>query len=128
MFLQQLLGFASDWQDKIVNAVENILVPVLVIGCSIGTIWAVIVGIKMMKADDKSARDENKAKLVNIAIAIVSTAVLIWLFYALTAWVRKDGNVTGLDDMFGPTSHIGSGLSNTLSIVKQCASMIFFRC
>ena len=77
MFLQQLLGFASDWQDKIVNAVENILVPVLVIGCSIGTIWAVIVGIKMMKADDKSARDENKAKLVNIAIAIVSTAVLI---------------------------------------------------
>ena len=77
MFLNLLANVATTWQQKIVDAVDTILVPILIIGCSVGMIWAIVVGIKMMKADDKNAREENKAKLINIAISIVAIAVLI---------------------------------------------------
>ena len=125
MFLQMLVNVAETWQDKIVSAVDAILVPILIIGCSVGMIWAIVVGIKMMKADDKAARDENKAKLINIAISIVAIAVLIGLFYALKAWL-KDSNVSGETfDIFG--SNIGNPLMNTVNLVKQCARMVIFR-
>lgn len=132
MFMQ-LLDVASDWQTRIVNAVNKILVPVLVIGCSVGMIWAIVVGIKMMKADDKAARDENKAKLINIAISIVAIAVLIGLFYALKSWLTTEGrdlekDIGIFDDTEEKKDVIGGNLLNTARLVKQCASMMFFGC
>ena len=125
MFLQ-LLGVAETWQTKVENAVTKILVPLLVIACSIGVIWAIVLGIKMMKADNKEQREENKAKLINIAISIVAVAVLISLFYALINWL-KDPN-TDMKKDFDVFTSVGSPLKNTLSLVKQCASMVIFRC
>ena len=131
MFLKSLLGIAEDWQNKVVAAVENLLVPILVIGCSVGMIWAIVVGIKMMKADDKNARDEAKAKLVNIAISIVAIAVLIGLFYALSNWLTgADGGKKADENTFGDLFKTQSvnPLMNTFNLVKQCASMIIFKC
>jgi len=134
MFLNLLTNVADTWQQKIVNAVDTILVPILIIGCSVGMIWAIVVGIKMMKADDKNAREENKAKLINIAISIVAVAVLIGLFYAIKSWL-SDSNITGSDfDIFNETKDettktlIGGQLKNTLSLVGQCARMLVFKC
>jgi hypothetical protein len=131
MFLQLLAGAGSataqTWQNKIVSAVDAILVPLLIIACSIGMIWAVVVGIKMMKADDQKARDENKAKLINIAISIVAIAVLIGLFYALKNWLgtsNVDGNTFNIFD----SASVGSPLMNTVNLVKQCTRMIVFKC
>ena len=129
MIFSQMLDIATDWQTKITSAVEKILVPILVIACSIGMVWAIVVGIKMIKADDKSKRDEAKATLINIAISIVATAVLIGLFYALMNWLKtgKDGGKVDSNtfgDLFGGSSMIG----NTLSLVKQCVSMAIFKC
>ena len=129
MFLQLLAkgkDTAETWQGKIVNAVDAILVPLLIIACSVGMIWAVVVGIKMMKADDKSAREENKAKLINIAISIVAIAVLIGLFYALKSWL-DDKNITGEDFNIFDSTNIGSPLMNTVNLVKQCTRMIIFK-
>ena len=124
--LMQLLNVAADWQTKVVNAVNTILTPILIIGCSVGMIWAIVVGIKMMKADDKAARDENKAKLINIAISIVAIAVLIGLFYALSNYLTgKTGSDFNIFDQ--PTTNVNP-LLNTFNLVKQCASMIVFKC
>ena len=134
IFSQMLADIATDWQTKVVNAVSNILVPILVIGCSVGMVWAVVVGIKMMKADDKSKRDEAKATLINIAISIVAIAVLIGLFYALRNWLMTEGenggkvNPNDFGGIFNETTEmIGGALSNTLSLVKQCVSMVIFK-
>ena len=137
MIFSQMLDIASDWQTKVTSAVEKILVPILVIACSIGMVWAIVVGIKMIKADDKSKRDEAKATLINIAISIVATAVLIGLFYALMNWLEGDGKNGGVtsDDfgnLFTPENQSGpsgSGqmIGNTLSLVKQCVSMAIFK-
>ena len=120
-----LLDIATDWQDIVTNAVSKILIPMLIIGCSVGMIWAVVVGIKMMKADRKDQREEAKAKLINIAISIVAIAVLIGLFYALKNWlVGKNDKTFG--DLFAK-SNVGGSLMNTVNLVKQCARMIIFR-
>ena len=127
MFLN-LLAAADTWATKISDAVTKILVPILIIACSVGMIYAVVVGIKMMKADDKSARDEAKAKLINIAISIVAIAVLIGLFYALRNWLTTDEGTEAAKGGFDIISNVGSTLSNTLSLVGQCARMLVFRC
>ena len=135
MFMQLLAGTgkaADDWKNIIMKAVDNIMVPLLVIACSIGIIYAVIVGIKMMKADNKDQREENKQKLINIAISIVAIAVLIALFYALRSWLTTEGRGSLEDEMtdiINPTpEHIGSNLLNTFQLVGQCARMAIFKC
>ena len=125
-------NFAKTWQGKVINAVNTILVPLLIIACSVGMVYAVIVGIKMVKAEDKGARDENKARLINIAISIVSVAILIGLFYALKSWLQTtydegNGNLGGDLNLFD-TANVGSPLMNTVNLVKQCTSMLFFGC
>ena len=129
MFLQLLANVAETWQTKVVGAVNKILIPLLVIACAVGMVWAIIVGIKMIKADDKSKRDENKQQLINIAISLVATAVLIGLFYGLMNWIEGyNGNTDNLKDDFNIFTSNVSPLKNTLSLVKQCASMIIFKC
>lgn len=128
IFSQMLADIAADWQEKVINAVDRILVPILVIACSVGMIWAIVVGIKMMKADDKTKREEAKATLINIAISIVAIAVLIGLFYALRGWLTADGKEvkpTDFGDIFKETTDM---IGNTLSLVKQCVSMLVFKC
>lgn len=124
MFSTLLADVIADWQGKIISAVDKILVPILIIGCSVGLIYAVVIGIKMMKADKKEEREENKSRLINIAISIVAVVVLIGLFYALRSWLLD--NQDTVDSDFGSiweSAHIGGNLSNTLSLVKQCVSM-----
>lgn len=124
MFLQ-LMDVIDTWQGKIVNAVDKLLVPILIIACSVGVIWAVVIGIKMMKAEDKNARDENKARLINIAISIVSVIILIGLFYALRNWLLDNSNNAKgeLEGLF-KSANVGGTLANTFNLAKQCVSMI----
>ena len=124
MFFSQMLGIAADWQNKVWRAVDNILVPILVIACSVGMVWAIVVGIRMIKADEKGKRDEAKANLINIAISIVATAILIGLFYAIRAWLSTEGkNIDG--SSFG---ELWSNVGNSLNLVKQCVSLVVFKC
>ena len=120
---------AGTWAGKVVSAVNKLLVPILIIACSVGMIWAIVVGIKMMKADSKDQREEAKAKLINIAISIVAIAVLIGLFYALGNWLDDTGaeSAKGGFDIFESAS-VGSPLMNTINLVKQCTRMIVFKC
>ena len=132
IFSQMLADIAKDWQTKVTTAVDKILVPILVIACSVGMVWAIVVGIKMMKADDKTKREEAKATLINIAISIVAIAVLIGLFYALRGWLVDDaGNKKVESSDFGGIFDETKGdtmIGNTLSLVKQCVSMLVFKC
>lgn len=90
-----LLETATQWADKIFTALEGFLVPILIILCGVGLIYAVVIGVKMIKADNKEAREENKQRLINIAITIVAVIALIAVFYALKSWVG-DGTTKGI--------------------------------
>lgn len=78
------------WVDAFTNAVSNIIGPILILVATAGIIYAIWVGIKFVRAEDKSARDEAKQKLITVIVGIVVTAVLIALFYWLRWYVGTD--------------------------------------
>jgi len=93
-------GTTPDWVVTLVNAVLDILNPILILVAVAGIIYAIVVGVKFAKADDKSARDEAKQKLITVIVGIVVTAVLIALFYWIAGsigdWLQVDGStITG---------------------------------
>lgn len=103
---------SNEWYDIIGNVIDNIIGPILIIFCSIGIIYAVVIGVKMMKAEDKTAREENKARLINLAISIVAVIALIALFYGLRGWLTKSGtdNIKKITTDNETTTTIGQAL------------------
>lgn len=73
----------AGWITTFTTAMRNVINPILILVATAGIIYAVVVGVKFVKADDKSARDEAKQKLITVIIGVVVTFVLIALFYWL---------------------------------------------
>lgn len=101
-FLNMLLETKTqDWAYRIFDILEQFLVPVLIVLCGVGLIWAVVIGVQMMKADTAEKRKETKSRLIHIAITIVAVIALIAVFYLLKNWVPqlvdsgKKGDLTG---------------------------------
>ena len=81
-----------DWVETLVKAVTNIINPILILVATAGIIYAIVVGVKFARAEDKGQRDEAKQKLITVIIGIVVTAVLIALFYWLQGTLMAEGN------------------------------------
>ncbi len=80
------------WMNGLLNAVTNVLNPILIVACLAGIIYAIWVGITFAKADDQSARKEAKSKLITVITGIVAAVALIALFYWLT-YMIKNGKI-----------------------------------
>jgi len=93
MFLGSIDATAPDWILTLINAVYKVIGPILLVVATAGIIYAIVVGVKFVRAEDKGQRDEAKAKLISVIVGIVVTAVLIALFYFL-AWAIKEGQIT----------------------------------
>ena len=63
----------------IVNAIESVLWPILIVVATVGSIYAIYLGINMAKAEDSSKRDEARRHLINAVIAMAVTVVMILL-------------------------------------------------
>lgn len=72
-----------DWVDALCVAIMNVLNPILIVVAIAGIIYSIWVGIKFVRAEDKGARDEAKAKLISVIVGVVVMIVLIALFYWL---------------------------------------------
>ena len=72
-----------EWLNKLLAAVVNIINPILILVAVAGTVYAIVVGVKFVKADSKDEREEAKQKLISVIVGIVVTFVLIALFYFL---------------------------------------------
>ena len=81
------------WFKTLIDALQDWVTPLLVLACAAGAIWAIILGIKMAQADDKSKRDEAKANLINVIIALVAVIALI-LIFTVVGNAIKDGAFT----------------------------------
>lgn len=66
-----------DWVTNITNFLKTLLPYVLIVVATAGTIYAVVLGVKMARAEDASARDEAKKRIINFIIALAVTIVLI---------------------------------------------------
>ena len=83
--MNKLLAISTgiSWLDTLVNAVLSVINPVLILCAVAGIIYAIVVGVKFVKAEDKSQRDEAKQKLITVIIGVVVVCILIAVFYWL---------------------------------------------
>ena len=109
------------WLDNLLTAVTNVIGPILVLVATAGIIYAVVVGIKFVKADEKNEREEAKAKLISVIVGIVVTGLLIALFYFLAAafrygWIDLKGWFN--EDTGAPVS-VSSTLQTYAGVVRS---------
>lgn len=78
-----LVSTGYGWLDTLVGAVLNFVNPILIVASVAGIIYAIWVGIKFVKADEKNEREEAKSKLIMVIVGIVVVILLIALFYFL---------------------------------------------
>ena len=69
-----------DWVNKIVDAVNTLLYPLLIVVGAAGMIYAVIIGVNMARADSAEKREEAKKKLINVIVGLAITIGLILFF------------------------------------------------
>ncbi len=66
-----------EFLKTIVNVIESVLWPILIVVATVGTIYAVYLGINMAKAEDSGKRDEAKKHIITVVTAMAITVVLI---------------------------------------------------
>ena len=86
-----------EWVENIVNAINTLLWPLLIIVGAAGSIYAIIIGVNMARADSAEKREESKKRLINVIVGIAVTVALILFFKLFISTILpaffKDGNV-----------------------------------
>jgi len=93
-------GNLPGWLSALITTVQNVINPILIVAATAGILYAIVVGVKFVKADSKDEREEAKQKLITVIIGIVVTLVLIVVFYWL-AWAFKSGTFKISESWFG---------------------------
>ncbi len=85
---------------RIVDIVDGLLNPILVIGGTAGMIFVIILGVNFSKAESADKREEAKKRMINAIIGVVITLlalILVKLFTAnadeIVSWINRSGNL-----------------------------------
>lgn len=70
---------AMQWLKPIAEVLDSLIVPITIIIAIAGVIWVVILGVKLARAETADKAQEAKKALINVAVAIVATLVIVWL-------------------------------------------------
>ena len=91
-------GSSFYWLRPIAIFLNNLLIPFMIIVLIAGAAWVIVLGVQLAKAEDTSKATEAKKKLINVAIALVSTIVLVFLLTFLATsmpgWFDGDNKLT----------------------------------
>ena len=86
------------WLNTLTNAILNLINPILIVASIAGIVYAIWVGIKFVKADEKNEREEAKQKLIMVIVGIVVALLLIGLFYYLAYALQN--NIINVSNWF----------------------------
>ena len=82
----------------IVDIVDSLLTPILIIGGTVGMIFVIILGVNFSKAESADKREEAKKRMINAIIGVVVTLlglILVKLFTAnaeeIVTWINTTG-------------------------------------
>lgn len=68
------------WINNIVDAIKLVLGPILIVVAAAGSIYAIVLGVNMARADSTEKREEAKKRLINVIVGIAITVALILFF------------------------------------------------
>ena len=84
------------WLLPIAKFLNNALIPIIIIVAILGAIWIIWLGVQLAKAEDSGKATEQKKRLLNVVIALISVIVFVFLltFVAtqLPSWVSGKGD------------------------------------
>ncbi|MBR4745550.1 MAG: hypothetical protein IK070_02455 [Clostridia bacterium] len=98
-------GRESTWFTKIVQPIidlmNTIIVPLLIVLGTAGTIYAIILGVNFARAESSDKREEAKKRIINFVIGFVVTIVLLVLLllfvkFAPAIWGEAKDYVNGI--------------------------------
>lgn len=69
----------------ILELVDGFMIPLMIVVLSAGTIYAVILGVNMARADSSETRDAAKKRLINCIVGFAIIIVLLAIIYALAS-------------------------------------------
>ena len=99
--LSKLLGIVSDTLKSelndggygflipILELIDSALIPLMIVILAAGTIYAVILGVNMARADSTEKREEAKKRLINAIVGFGIIIVLLAVIYALAANIHS---------------------------------------
>ena len=90
------------WLKPIATFLNNLLIPFMIIVLIAGAAWVIVLGVGLAKAEDTGKAQEAKKKLINVAVALVSIIVLVFLLTFLAAnipdWFKNAGTKNPFSD------------------------------
>ena len=86
------------WVNDVTDAIQAVLLPLLILLATAGIIYVIILGVNLARAESADKQKEAKQRMVNFIVAIVVTIALVLLMYLvcqyLPQWIGVDGNPT----------------------------------
>ena len=90
------------WLKPIATFLNNLLIPFMIIVLIAGAAWVIVLGVGLARAEDTGKAQEAKKKLINVAVALVSIIVLVFLLTFLAAnmpgWFDPDKTTNPFSD------------------------------
>ena len=101
------------WLYPVARFLDNLLVPFIIIVLIAGAAWVIVLGVNLAKAEDTGKAQEAKKKLINVAIALVSVIVLVFLLTFLASnlptWFTSGSNPWSESAQSGTGTGTGNG-------------------
>lgn len=91
-FNLSLLGLDLDFLNPIIEVLNVILIPVVSLLATAGTIYSIVLAVNMAKSDSAEKRAAAKKKIIGTIITVVSVIALLFalrfVLGNLDAWVN----------------------------------------
>ena len=78
-------GFYGSVFEPVVEILDAMLVPILILIGTAGSIYAIILGVNFSKAESSDKREEAKKRMINAISGLVVTILLLILLKLFTA-------------------------------------------
>lgn len=82
-----------NWIYDITDVINAVLWPLLIIVAAAGTIYAVVLGVNMARADSTEKREEAKKRVINVLVGmaiIIGLVLLLKLFISIIPnWIGE---------------------------------------
>ena len=110
----------SEWAflNPILEVLGAALIPILILVGTAGMIYAIVLGVKLARAETTDQRDEAKKRLINAIIALVVMIALILLLQLF---------VTNIEDWVGGvanTEESTGGTQQSNPIIQYAMAML----
>ena len=86
-------GYA--WLNGILDALNNVLFPILLVVAAVGTIYAIYLGVMLAKAENAEKREEAKKRIIN---AVIALAIVVVLALLMKVFVEFAPDMIGVDE------------------------------